>query len=136
MGIWDPFVLVKEDGMPKCRMRRKSSTWIICLYPDSKRKLQQLWLSISINHHHLLSLVELLLFSFISGPIFSSYDGTIINGWWLCWFFTNWNAILNEANLKSAEGINNKQILDKQQNYAPIYFFIVDAITNMIKNNV
>jgi hypothetical protein len=38
--------------------------------------------------------------------------------------------------MKSAEGINNEQIVDKQQNYASIYFFIVNAITNMMKNNV
>jgi hypothetical protein len=72
----------------------------------------------SVNHHHLLSLAELLLFSFISGPIFSSYDATID-----CKY---------EANMKYAESINSKQILEKQQDYASVYIFFVDAITNMI----
>jgi hypothetical protein len=72
----------------------------------------------SVNHHHLLNLAELLLFSFISGPIFSSYDATI--------------DYIYEANMKSVEGINNKQILEKQQDYASVYIFFVDAITNMI----
>jgi hypothetical protein len=30
----------------------------------------------------------------------------------------------------------NKKILDKQQNYDSIYFFIVDVITNMMKNKM
>jgi hypothetical protein len=35
-------ITVKKDGMPKCPMRRKLTILISCVYPNNKRKLQQL----------------------------------------------------------------------------------------------